>query len=492
MRSLFSIFSTFSAAVFAMISVPFLIDFYGAEQYATVALFNLIMALASVLDTSLSQVLMRESSKVQSKVISVKDLSDILKIIFMIFLTIYGVLVFLIYFFETFFNFRFFPEFFMNNTSAAVKVVFIFIIYNRLTSGLLRGVLIGLGKIHSVSLLNIAISFARFLLAVYLMKKFSWDMLDFFLWQFFISVIELGINIILSHRFLTQLGGDRFEKKWIKNNDNFREIIKRILQLMIPALIWVIVTQSDKAILSHYIEAKRFSYFSAAFMITTIILLANSGLVTVITPTLSSFNDRNEKTRLIYYYNNSTAIIAILSSLITFILVLNAHTILLLWTSNRELADYGAIIVKFYAFGTMCMVLAGIPYGLQFAMQKLSLHLKGNLMFIVIYLPLLILVVPNYFAYGAGLLWVFLNAGWLMVWCGVVHRNMIPNMHLEWMIRYICIPMLPNVAFSVVLYVIIFPIVNSLVLELLYSIIVLTLSSTVAFRYMQNLKLSDL
>jgi O-antigen/teichoic acid export membrane protein len=110
-----------------------------------------------------------------------------------------------------------------------------------------------------------------------------------------------------------------------------------------------------------------------------------------------------------------------------------AEPLLFAWTKDASIAHKAAPVLFWYTLGNACLGVASFQYYLQFAHGKLSLHMIGNAVFVVILIPGVLWASTQYGAVGAGRIWFAENLVFFLVWTWIVHRRFAPGLHWRWL-----------------------------------------------------------
>ena len=119
----------------------------------------------------------------------------------------------------------------------------------------------------------------------------------------------------------------------------------------------------------------------------------------------------------------------------TLVLAFFAEPVLWAWTGNAEIARRAAPVLMLYSLGNGILALTAFPYYLQFAKGDMKLHLTGNALFVVIFIPLLLWSTEKYGMVGAGYAWVIANLIPFMFWLPIVHARFVKGLHTRWLLR---------------------------------------------------------
>jgi O-antigen/teichoic acid export membrane protein len=125
--------------------------------------------------------------------------------------------------------------------------------------------------------------------------------------------------------------------------------------------------------------------------------------------------------------------------------------VLAAWTGQPTIARHAAPVLALYALGNGLLALSGFPYFLQAARGQLRLHLLGNFLFILLFVPLLLVAVSRWGVVGAGYAWFAANLLPFLIWLPIVHRYHLRGLHLDWLSRDIVAIIVPPAAAAVLM-----------------------------------------
>ena len=124
--------------------------------------------------------------------------------------------------------------------------------------------------------------------------------------------------------------------------------------------------------------------------------------------------------------------------------------ILWAWTGDADVASRAASVLSLYALGNGAMVVAAFQHAVQFAKGNLTLHVMGNVVFLIVLLPSLILACRAYGMEGAGWVWLLSNCAMLALWVPLIHKRFLPGLHWDWLCRDVSLPLLSAVGAALV------------------------------------------
>jgi len=105
------------------------------------------------------------------------------------------------------------------------------------------------------------------------------------------------------------------------------------------------------------------------------------------------------------------------------------------WTGDRAAAEWGKDVLFWYALGNGVLALTALQYFLQNSFGQLKLHVVGSTISVVCQVPIIYYAASRYGAVGAGMVWFAIRVVWFICWIPIVHRKLVPGLHLDWIAK---------------------------------------------------------
>lgn len=415
--------------------LPFYITEMGAEAYGLVGFFAMLQAMFAVLDLGLTPTISRETARFRAGAHSDVMFSQLYRTLNLIFLGIAllgGVALFAMS--------GVIAEHWLNVETLAVgEVVFALQVMAisvalRWMTGLYRGVVTGSEQLVWLSGFNALIATLRFLVVFPVMWTWGATPTVFFSYQLIVALIEFSGLWLKATRLkprlsLEQKGQLSWSLKPIKPHLTFA------LSIALTSGLWVVVTQTDKLIMSNLLTLENYGYFTLAVLVASGIMMMGGPISGAIMPRMAKLEAEGKRDELIKVYRNATQLITVIAGSVSIMLVVFAKPILYVWTGDQKIVEIAAPILQLYAAGYGLIVIGAFPYYLQYALGKLKLHIIGSVLFVLILLPVLWYATEQYGMIGAGYAWLIVNLLYFFVWTAVVHKTYAPNLHLKWLLN---------------------------------------------------------
>jgi O-antigen/teichoic acid export membrane protein len=174
--------------------------------------------------------------------------------------------------------------------------------------------------------------------------------------------------------------------------------------------VWVLVTQTDKPVLSKLLPLSDYAYFSLAVLAASGVMLISGPISIALLPRMTKQSASGDDVELIRLYRHATHLVGVNAIPVALVLAFFAQQVLWVWTGDTEIARKAAPILTLYALGNGILALGAFPYYLQFAKGDLYLHLIGSALFVIFLIPTLIWATMRYGPTGAGYAWLAANA----------------------------------------------------------------------------------
>lgn len=423
--------------------VPMYVKYMGAEAYGLVGFYAMLQAWFMLLDMGLTPTMARETARFQGGAIDALSLRRLLRALEGIFIgvALLGAAAMMLgsnFIATSWLKVQQLP---LNEVQNAI-IQIAMIVALRWVCGIYRGAINGFEQMVWLNGLNIFIATARFALIIPFLIYVSATPTYFFSYQLVVAVIEVAVLVTQAYRLMPKVDTSKtIPWAW----QPLREVLKFSLTIAFTSAVWVLVTQTDKLILSGLIPLTDYAYFILAVLVASGIMVISGPISGALLPRLTKLNAEGDEAGLIRLYRNATQMVAVIAIPAALVLAFFPEPVLWAWTGNAEIAHKVAPVLTLYALGNGILALAAFPYYLQFAKGDLKLHLIGNVLFVAIFIPLLFWATGKYGMIGAGYAWITANLLPFIVWLPFVHRRFVKGLHIQWLLHDV----LPTMAVSI-------------------------------------------
>lgn len=434
------------AAALALLAVPFYLRFIGVEAFGVVGLFVSFSILVSFLDLGLGATLTRELARQSVKADSLAEGRDIVRtfeLTYALIAMLIGLLV----------------------IACAALVAEHWVQARALSSDeiahalALAGVALaiqwpsnlytaGLAGVHRQVQLGAATMLFATIRVLLTVGAVWWKpSIESFFWAQICSALihTLGMRWLLWNALTLRRHQPRFRFSIIQSSFRFAGGMTGI------AITSIILTQTDKVILSNALSLNDFGVYVVAGTLAAGLYIFISPMFSVMYPRFSSLIHEGNNAKLVDFYHTSSQAMAALVFPVAMLIAFFSQEVLYIWTGNAVLAQQGAWILAFLIIGNACNGIMNIPYALQLASGWTKLAFWINVGAIVLLVPAIWWAATYFGAAGAAAVWAILNLGYVLLTPHIMHRRLLPKEKASWYIKSFLVPLLVCVMFMIVI-----------------------------------------
>jgi O-antigen/teichoic acid export membrane protein len=419
--------------IIGIVTVPLFFKYMGAEAYGLVGFFVMFQMWFSLFDMGLTPTMARETARFRGDAMDALGYHRLVRALESVFLTIAlvgGSAMFLVAGYIAC-NWLQVKQLSVNEVQTAVQLMAV-IIAMRWMCGLYRGRINGFERLVWLGWYNSFITTLRFICVLPVLIFIGATPVIFFSYQLIVTVLELAGLILYAYRLLPSIPeGSRLSWSW----KPIKPVLKFSLAIAFSSLVWVLVTQVDKLLLSKLLPLAEYGYFTLAVLVASSVIVISAPVSGAIMPRMAKLESEGNHADLILVYRRTTQLVAVIASAVSVTIAFSAEPLLWAWTGDRILANQAAPILIPYVIGNGILAVSAFPYYLQYAKGDLRIHLIGAAVFVVLLIPFIIWAVNLYGAVGAGYVWLIMNLVSFIAWLPFVHRKFAPGLNMKWYIQ---------------------------------------------------------
>lgn len=424
--------SQFYVAFVGIFLVPVYMRLMGAEAYGLVAFFVMLQAWFQLLDFGLTATISRETARYLGGGMDALALRRLMRSLEGCFWVIGIVAAAAMAFAASSVADRWLNIRELAHSEVELSLTLMGLtVATRWVGGLYRGAISGLERQVWLSLFNICIVTARFIGVVPVLLFVGPEPVNFFIYQTVVSVVELGVLMARSYAAVPLPHGVSNMWSWAP----LLSVLKFSSMVAFTSAVWVLVTQTDKLLLSKFLPLDDYGFFTAAVLVASSITLINGPITQAMLPRLTRLSQQGDAAAVVALYRQATQGIAAIAGSLSLVMAVFSRQILWVWTGDITFAIDYAHILSLYAIGNGFLALAAFPYYLQYAKGDLRLHLWGNVVFVLVLVPAIVLATARFGAVGAGAVWALTNFLFFLAWTPIVHRRFVPGLHGHWLVH---------------------------------------------------------
>ncbi|SEH99010.1 Membrane protein involved in the export of O-antigen and teichoic acid [Rheinheimera pacifica] len=425
-----------------IIVVPFYIMHMGAEVYGLIGFFVLMQSWLTLMDLGLTPTVVRETARFKGGNLTALYFRQVVRALSIVFWTLAVVGGSALYFLADTI-----ATSWLNIESLAPDVVVFALKVMAITvalrwlSGVFRGIIQGCERLVWLSYFNVVLATFRSVGVIAVMNIWGFTPNIFFTYQLIITILEAVILWSTSRSLLPHIDKDIETIGW--SLKPVKSVLKFALTIAFTASIWLLITQTDKMVLSGILSLSEYGYFSLAVLVASGIMIISGPVSNAVLPRMTNLFALNKHSEMLEIYRNSTQLVAIIACSAAITLAFFADHLLYAWTGDEQIVQHVTPILRLYVIGNGLLAITSFPYYLQYAKGNLRYHLNGNLVMAGALIPSLIFASSNYGAIGAGYVWCAINFMFLFFWVAYVHSKIEPGLHVKWLLNDVLVIFIP-------------------------------------------------
>ena len=414
----------------AIVILPFYIRYMGAEAYGLVGFFGMLQVWFNLLDIGLTPTISRETARFNGKATDALTYRRLVRSLEGVFVAVAllggGGLFLSAGYIST--NWLQSSQLSTGEIKTAVQLMAA-IVAMRWMGGLYRGAISGFERLIWLGGYNAIIATVRFVGVLWVLKYIGATPTIFFAYQFMVAILELAILMTYSHHLLPRVS-HRQNLPWSWRP--LKPVLKFSLTIAFVSVTWVLVTQTDKLVLSKLLPLADYGYFTLAVLVAGGVSVISGPVSLALMPRMARLEAEGDHAGLIRVYRQATQMVAVIAGAACATLAFCAEPLLWAWTGDAVLARQAAPVLILYALGNGILGVAAFPYYLQYAKGELRMHLIGSTVFVVLLIPSIIWAAGKYGGIGAGYVWLSMNILSFVAWLPFVHHKFVRGLNVRW------------------------------------------------------------
>lgn len=418
-----------------IVILPLYLKYMGSEAYGLVGFFTALQSWFNILDLGLSPSISRQTARMRAGALTpeaYRELVGALQLIFVVIMLLgTGVLIVLApYLSHSWLKSYTIPA---HDVQIALELMAVSIGL-RWMCGIYRATIIGAEQFVWLSYYTWVFTTLRYLGVLLVLIYIGVTPFVFFLYQIIISIFELAFLATKAIHSFPDVA-PKHPIRWAPTYvvASIKPILPFALSIAVTSSIWIIITQTDKLILSNLLSLSEYGYFTLGVLAASGVMLFSAPFSMVLMPRMAKLKAENQDKALLALYRQATRFVAAVTLPASIILAFFPEQILWLWTNNLTVAHATAPVLRLYALGNAALVFTTFPYYLQYAHGSMRLHVLGNSAFAMVLIPSIIWATLGCGMLGAAWVWCLANLSFFVLWTAFVHHRFLPHNHLHWL-----------------------------------------------------------
>ncbi|SEJ97061.1 lipopolysaccharide biosynthesis protein [Pseudomonas sp. NFR16] len=426
--------------------MPFYLGHMGAEAYGLIGFFSVVQAWLQLLDAGLSPSLVRAVAHQQGSDRLDRYSGRLLRSFEIIFLPLAALCCIAMYV-----GSQWIAVHWLNakelSTQTLVECIGLMgiVIALRLYSTLYKSGIQGLEQHAWLNIANVLIATLRYFGGLVLVSSISNDPETFFQFQVLVGVVETGLFAARAYQQMPT-------PSWLTGFDwhLVKPIIPFAVSMSGTAVLWIVLTQIDKVLLSELLPLNEYGYFSLVALITTGIMMLSNPLAQTLLPRLTVLMAEGRRDEMHTLFLAANRFVCTFMFPLAALIALHPHDMVFAWSGDESAAAWSRSILPWYSLGSAIMAVSAFQFYLQYAYGQMRLHVWYSVVSALITVPVMFLAIRESGALGAALAWFVLRAVSFAIWPMIVHQRLAPGIHGQWLrdILRICVMTAVGLAIS--------------------------------------------
>ncbi|RYY71323.1 MAG: hypothetical protein EOO13_03580 [Chitinophagaceae bacterium] len=429
------------ASLIALLFVPIYLKYIGGEGYGLIGIFASLQVVLSLLDSGLSTTLNKELARlsmISGMQQRMRNMVKTLGGIYWIAATVAGLIALVLspllakYWVNP-------KELSVETVTQAFMLLSVSVIFQFLT-GFYSGGLLGLQRQVMLNVQKIIFALLKSFGALIILAYFSRSVLSFFAWNLTITIIQSIVTRYTVWAYLPkQHSKDIFDRQEIK------AVWKFTTGMMGITLTAILFTQIDKIILSKILSLEAFGYYSIACTLGLMIFQITGPITQSYFPKLSAavnFPNTEEIKRI---YHQGCQMVSVIVVPVTATFIFFSKELIFIWTKSPVVTEHTWLITAVYAYGSGLNAYMTLPYLLTLSYGWTKLGIYQNMIFLILFIPLIIFLSLDYGALGGALAWASINTLYFFITPHLIHGKLLKGEVYKWYWEDTIKPMLAGV-----------------------------------------------
>jgi len=258
----------------------------------------------------------------------------------------------------------------------------------------------------------------------------------FFLWQGAVSLMTVAVFMALVHRTLP-----RAPKPARLSGAALRGIWRFAAGMMLITCLSLLLTQSDKLLLSRLLTLKAYGYYTLAVVVANGLAMLQGPITSAFYPRFTALVTLGNEASSCAIYHRGAQLTTVLVGSAAMVVIVFRDSVIQLWTGDPTLVRNVAPVMAVLALAMLLNGLMSIPYQMMLAHGWTRLVIQVNVVAVSILVPAIIWVVPRYGAIGAAWISVMQNAGYVIFAISLMHRRLLRGEKWRWYRQDVAIPL---------------------------------------------------
>lgn len=427
---------SFWGAVISLFFVPIYIRYLGMEAYGLIGISSAITVIMSLSDFGITAALMREMARGWKTEEDINEGRQVFAILSRLYFPLVMLLGGAIVVSAPYIASDWIKAGMLETEVVVMTLRIIGIMASlQLLAVYFSAALLGLQRQVLANIIGMVTATVQALGAVLVLEFYGPDIVAFFAWQ----TLVLGISAAV-----TAVAVNSIVPRAVKRGDIDRSVFRRVIRFALGmsgiSVLSIVLTQTDKVVLSKLLSLEQFGYYSLATVVAMSLKRLFGPLFSAFYPRLIELVRRNDPATLSHVYHLASQAMGAMVLPVSMLLMFYSWEIVYVWTGDVSIADRSHMLITILVAGTALTGLTQTPYALQLAHGKTRLALIINIVGAIFFVPAVYLLGKYYGGEGAATAWLILNLAYILVYVPLAHKQILLHSLRRWYVRDTLIP----------------------------------------------------
>lgn len=420
------------ALLVGIVILPFYLSHLGAEAYGLIGFFAVLQAWLQLLDAGLSPSLVRQIAHYRGQAEDFAELTEpgrLLRSFEIIFVPIALLTWASIHAASGWIAEHWLQAHELSGATLAQCISLMGVLVGlRLYATLYKSGLQGLELHGWLNGANMLIATLRYFGGLFLVAFVTQDPRDFFVFQVAVALIE---TLLMASRAYALMPNPHLFTGF--DCSVVRPVLPFAAGMTLTSVLWIVLTQLDKVLLSKVLLLKEYGYYSLVALIATGLLTLTNPLVQTLLPRMTMLTAEGRIADMRALYLNASRFVCSVLFPMAAVIAFHSRELIFAWTGDAQAAAWSEPILAWYVLGSAILAVGAFQFYLQYAFGELRLHIWFSVVSTAISIPLVVWAVLQHGALGAALAWFGLRLITFVIWPPLVHRRFVPGLHGIWL-----------------------------------------------------------
>jgi O-antigen/teichoic acid export membrane protein len=417
-------------SVVGIVMLPIFMQYLGAESYGLVGFFAMLQAWSLLLDMGMTPTMSRELARFSAGALAQDKVATMIRTMEWIFAGLGLVCAWGVSLSADWAAHDWLKARQLSHDEVALSIA---LMGGMMGIGWLGGIYrAGLVGLERMVLLNIALAISTMVRSVggwLVLKYVSTLPSTYFTFHLVVSVAEVIMYRILFYRRFSMTSAAFWPQ--LRSLHGSKAMAGGMAFL---ATLWIVVSQSDRLILSWLLDLPAFGSFTVAVSLAGGINQLAAPMLQAVQPRFVALVAQGQTKELEELYRTSTQLMTAGIFAVVGIFTFFPGPLLLAWTGDAEVSQRAAGILPLYALGNGVVSLLSLAFAVQFAFGRLRWHIIGTCVLGLFWIPGGYLAARYAGAVGTGWMWLLCNTAYFLFGLSYIHSRLLPGFWRRWLV----------------------------------------------------------